>query len=339
LHDLAVARARSQRLLDNRVRDAANAVRHVVGVQAQEPVAGALSIRVRTDGLTHSDVSRALTEERSVVRLWAMRGTIHIVAAEDAAWLVDLLAPVALTASHRRLGQLGVPEDDRPRAVALIRSTLAKHGPLTRAELMGPLARAGITTSGQAAAHLPQIAALEGHVCFGPPRGGKPSFVLRDDWLGRDLPRLPREEAVAELARRYLRAFGPAQPEDLAAWSGLPLRDARAGWPESIPPPVTGDAPDPPVVRLLPAFDTYLLGYRSREFAVPPEHARKVWPGGGIVRPTVVVNGRGAATWSRNGTKIELEPFGEGHIAAAEEIADVQRFLAARPARARSSRE
>jgi hypothetical protein len=102
---------------------------------------------------------------------------------------------------------------------------------------------------------------------------------------------------------------------------------------------MTGNAPGPPVVRLLPAFDTYLLGYRSREFAVPPEHARRVWPGGGIVRPTVIVNGRGVATWKRNGTKIELEPFGEGHIAAAEEVADVQRFLSARPARARSSRE
>ena len=314
-------------------------VHRVVGVQAQEPVAGALSIRVRGTGLTRADVERALVEEHSVVRLWAMRGTIHIVAAEEAAWLVDLFAPLALPASHRRLGQLGVPESDRPRAVALIRSSLAEHGALTRAELMEPIARGGITTDGQAAAHLPMLAALEGHVCFGPPRAGKPTFVLRDDWLGRDLPRMPRERAVAEVARRYLDAFGPAAPEDFAAWSGLSLRESRAGWPSDPPRPGSSSAPDPPITRLLPAFDTYLLGYRSRDFCVAPAHARKVWPGGGIVRPTVIENGRAVATWRRSGATIEIEQFGEEAIAAGDEIADVQRFLGARPVRARSSRE
>lgn len=337
--DLALARARSQGLLDEGLTDAAAVVRRVVGVQAQESVAGALSIRVRSTGLTRADVARALVEERSVVRLWAMRGTIHLVPAEDAAWLVELFAPLALTGTHRRLGQLGVPEADWPRAVALMRSTLADQGPLTRAELMEHLARAAITTDGQAAAHLPMLAALEGHVCFGPPRGGKPSFVLRDDWLGADLPRMPRERAVAELARRYLRAFGPGAPEDFAAWSGLPLRDARAGWPESPPALAAREAPGPRVTRLLPAFDTYLLGYRSRDFAVPPEHSRKVWPGGGIVRPTVVENGTAVATWKRSETRIEIEPFGERDIAADHEIADVGRFLGPRPVRTRSSRE
>jgi hypothetical protein len=222
----------------------------------------------------------------------------------------------------------------------LIRDALAEHGPLTRAELAEPLARAGITTAGQAAAHLPALAALQGHVCFGPTRGGKPTYVLRDDWLGRDLPRLSRERALSELARRYARGYGPADPEDFAAWSGLPLRDARAGWAavgQAGAEHLEALAPDPPDVRLLPAFDTYLLGYRSRDFAVPPAHARRVWPGGGIVRPTVVANGRGVGTWRRSGTKIEIEPFGRGPVDAREEIADAQRFLGARPARARSS--
>jgi hypothetical protein len=339
--DLAVTRARSQRLLDNRLSGVAEAVRELVGVQAQEPVAAALSIRVRTNGLTHADVEYALVEERRVVRLWAMRGTIHVVAAEDAAWLVDLLAPPALRTSQRRLDRLGVAPDDQPRAVARIRAALAEHGPLTRADLMEQLAPAGIATDGQAAAHLPQLAALEGHVCFGPARGGKPTFVLRDDWLGRDLPRLSRERALAELAHRYARAFGPTQPEDFAAWAGLSLRDARAGWAEGAQSRDRGAAPAPvpPLTRLLPAFDTYLLGYRSRDFAVPAEHARKVWPGGGIVRPTVVENGRAVGTWRRRGAKVELEPFPGHELAAADEIADVERFLSARPARARSSRE
>jgi hypothetical protein len=244
---------------------------------------------------------------------------------------VDLLGPLGLTGSHRRLTQLGVPEADRPRAADAIRAALREHGPLTRVELMEHVARAGIETAGQAGAHLPMLAALQGHVCFGPPaRGGKPTYVLRDDWLGSGLPQLSREQGLAELARRYVRAFGPAAPEDFASWSGLPLRDARAGWaavgeterPEEPP-------PDPPVVRLLPAFDTYLLGHRTRDAIVPAEHARRVWPGGGIVRPTIVANGHAVGTWRRAGAKIELEPFAEPRdVAAGEEVADVQRFLA-----------
>lgn len=337
MSDLAVTRARAQRLLGQRLADPLSVVREVAGVQAQEPVAAMLSIRARSTGLTRADVEGALVEERSIVRLWAMRTTIHLVPSEDAAWLVDLLGPLGLTGVHRRLGQLGVPEGDRARAVSLIRELLAERGPLTRAELMEPLARAGITTDGQAAAHLPALAALHGHVCFGPPRGGKPTYALRDDWLGSDLPRMPRERAVAELVRRYTRAFGPAEPEDFASWSGLPLRDARAGW-EAVGKVTPAREPSPPVLRLLPAFDTYLLGYRSREFCVPPELARRVWPGGGIVRPTVMENGRAVGTWRRAGSKVEIDPFDDAPLDVDAEVADVQRFLAARPRRARSSR-
>jgi hypothetical protein len=329
--DIRLARARSQYLLGERLTDAAAAVRAVAGVQAQEPVAAALSIRVRTDGLARADVDRALVEERSIARLWAMRGTIHLVPSEDAAWLVSLLGPLLMRSVVRRLGQLGVPEGVHAKAIELIRRTLAERGPLTRVELMEPLARAGVTTDGQAAAHLPALAALD---------GGKPTYVLRDDWLGGGLPQLSRERALEELARRYARAFGPAEPEDFASWSGLPLRDARAGWAAVG----SGDAaaanagaaaaadrsPAAPVTRLLPAFDTYLLGYRSRSFCVPEARARAVWPGGGIVRPTVVVDGRGVGTWRRAGTRVEVEPFGDEVLDTAEEVADVRRFLGGR---------
>jgi hypothetical protein len=311
------ARMRSQRL-DGRLRDAASLVRHLGGVQAQEPRAAALSIRARTQGLTVSDVDRALVEERSIVRIWAMRGTIHLVAAEDVGWLHDLLAPRRAASQHAALDKLGVAPEERPRAVRAI-----VHAPLTRAELNEHLQRAGISTEGQRAAHLPALAALEGHVCFGPRRGPKDTYVLLDDWIG---PRatLPRERALAELARRYIGAYAPAEPEDFAAWSGLPLRDARAAWTEvgAVRVPV----PDPPLVRLLPAFDTYLLGYRDRSLAVPEEHARQVWPGGGIIRSTVVANGRAVGTWRLARGAVTVEPFA-GEIDAAAEVADVVRFL------------
>jgi hypothetical protein len=339
--ELRAARMRAQRL-DGRASDAAQLVRDVGGVQAQEPNAAALSIRARSEGLTAADVERAIDEDRSIVRTWAMRGTIHFVASEDAGWLHDLLAPLAMPGEQRALDVLEVPPAHRPKAVETIVAALGAHGPLTRAELNEHLERAGIDTSGQRAAHLPRLAALETHICFGPRRGRKDTYALRDDWLGPQ-PTLPRERALAGLARRYLGAYGPAEPRDFAAWSGLPLRDARAAW-EEVRPQAVGDGlwalardaeppPDPPLVRMLPAFDTYLLGYRDRSLAVPAEHASEVWPGGGIIRPAVVANGRAVARWrlKRSGKRvgIDIEPFGEAPDVTAE-IADVRRFLATR---------
>lgn len=316
--------------MGSRASDAASLVREIVGVQAQEPLAGAWSIGVRCSGVDAADVARALFEERSIVRIWAMRGTLHYVAAEDAAWLTELLAPVALPGVERRLTQLGVPEKDRPRAIEAICAALGEHGPLTRVELMGHVAAVGVETAGQAGAHLPGLAALHGLVCFGEPRGGKPTYALRADWLAQRPLRLheSRSDALLELASRYLRAYGPAEPEDFAAWSGLPLRDARAAWPAEAD-ESDANEPDPPDVRLLPAFDTYLLGYRSRDFIVPPEHARRVAPGGGIIRPVVVANGRAVGTWRRRGSEPEVEPFPGARIPErplGDAIAAFQRF-------------
>lgn len=313
------ARMRSQRL-DGRAGDAAELVRHIVGIQAQEPRAAALSIRARTEGLVAEDVRRALEDDRSIVRTWAMRGTIHLVAAEDLRWLHELLAPLALPGEHRALDRLGVPERDRPRAVATIVDALG-DGPLTRAELCERLERAGIATDGQKAAHLPRLAALEGHVCFGPMRDGKDTYALVGDWVAPAAK--PPRDPLRELAARYAAAYGPAGPRDMAAWSGLPLRSIGPVF-ETVT--AAAEPPDPPVVRMLPAFDTYLLGYRTRDLAVPAEHTRKVWPGGGIVRPAIVRNGLVVGTWRRAGTRIDVEPFGD-EVDVADEIADVWRFL------------
>ena len=140
-------------------------------------------------------------------------------------------------------------------------------------------------------------------------RGREPTYALTDDWLAPAGPLPDRETALAELARRHARAHPPAGPEDLAAWSGLPMRDARAAF-AAIAPELEevevlgrrawiprGLEPAPPEVRLLPAFDGILLGHRDRALTVRPEHARAVLPGGGILRPTVLAGGLVEGTW------------------------------------------
>lgn len=326
-------RLRAQRLMsqpDDAALGVADIVRDVAGIQAQEMPAAALSIRVRGVGLAAADVEHALVDERSIVWTWAQRGTLHLLPAEDAGWLLSLLGPAFNRPSRRRL-ELGLDEETGARGIRAIRDLLARHGPLTRIELAAQLSPQGIPTAGQALPHLLHRAALEGVVCRGPNRGAQFTYVLLDDWIDRGRP-IAREAALGELAYRYLAAYGPARPEDLAVWSGLPLRDARAGWErisgELLEVEIDGRAAwilkeragwldesslSPPVVRLLPRFDTYLLGYRTRDLGIAPEHAKRILPGGGLIHPVVIADGRAVGTWrnvrTRDSLEVVVEPF------------------------------
>jgi hypothetical protein len=348
------ARMRAQLLTGRRPRSVAEVVRAVGGLQAQDTPASRLALRPRSAGVDEAAVRHACNDRRSVVRTWAMRGTLHMVAAEDAAWLVALLGPTFAAADRRRRLQLGLDDDLCERALAALPAVLA-GGPLARAELVGALAAKGvpIDPDGQAPAHLVAYAALRGLVCRGPDlRGDQASYVLLEDWVGADRMRPPRDpdDALAELARRYLGGHGPAAPEDLAAWSGLPAGRARRAFelvagelrPVELASPLWAPAgapavrrPAAPVVRLLGRFDEYLLGWRGRDLILDPGYARRIQAGGGWIRPAVVVDGRVAGTWRarRAGGRLEVtvEPFGRlpsGSRPELEaEVADLGRFL------------
>jgi hypothetical protein len=287
-----------------------------------------------------------------VVRTWAQRGTLHALAAEDVGWMVALLGPSNERAGARRRAELVLDTATCDRALAAVTGVLAEaESPPTRAELIAAAnARgAGVEASGQAPAHLLALAAARGLVVRGPERGTEPTYVLLDRWVA---DRSPPADADAELARRHVLAFGPSTAADLASWSGVPLATAQrglaairlelepvsiAGAPGWLP---AGTAPveagRPPVVRLLGAFDTWLLGYRDRTLALEPDHARAVQAGGGWLHPTVVVDGRIVGTWRlpSGAATLTLTPFGRLdpvlRTDLEAEAVDVGRFLGAR---------
>jgi Winged helix DNA-binding domain len=323
VRELRARRAAAQLLSGPRPAKAVDVVHRLLAVQAQDLHAARLAIRARSTGLTAADVDREL-EERSLVVGWLLRGTLHLVCADDYRWLLALTAPTRLAANRRRLRQEGVSPAEAEQAVAIVESALADEGPLTRPELAERLAVRGIRTEGQAT--LLMLAALRGAVVLGPPREGRQAFVRAEDWLGPEHA-VDREAALAELARRYLTGHRPALRKDLARWAGLPLRDVRLG-----PAAATDrlEAPADPPPRLLPAFDPYLLGWKDRTFAVPAEHARSVHPGGGVLRPVATVGGLAVGTWRRRRSDVELDMFAavrpEDKAALEAEAADVARF-------------
>ena len=277
--DRPLARARSaSQLLHRRERlDPAALVRRLLAVQAQDGRAAALALRARSEGLT----AAAIEGDDELVVAWLNRGTLHLVHRDDHPWLLALTAPTRFANNRRRLGQEGVSPQDADRAVAIVRAAVAEAGPLTRSELAACMAAQGIRTEGQATPHLLMLAALRGVVVMDARR----RYALADP-----VPEVDRDRALAELARRYLAAHAPASDRDLAAWAGLPLRDARAGLRalDAPPPEPTAEAVPP---RLLPAFDPYLLGWKDRTFAVPERLARRVHPGGGMIRAVELVDG------------------------------------------------
>jgi hypothetical protein len=350
-------RLRSQGLTGARAARADAVAARVVGVQAQDLAFARLAFRPRSTGLTAADIDAALGA-RALVWTWVMRGTLHLVAAQDAGWLLGLLGPIFAAKGRPRRLALGLDDARCERALEILRDVLAAEGPQTRAALA---ARLPIDPDGQAPAHLLAFAALRGVVCRGPLTAGRdPTYVLLEDWLGGAPAPLEEEHALAQLARRYLAGHGPATAHDLAAWSGIGLRRARrgleriaaelceagdGGWmltcaeAEATAGPevalrdanAEADVTARPQVALLGHFDPYLVGYASRDLVLDPRFAKRIQAGGGFVAPAILVDGRVVGTWRRDW----LEPFApladDVRAALEREQADVERFLAAAP--------
>jgi winged helix DNA-binding protein len=319
-----------------------DATQRLLAIQAQDMRGAKLAVRARTSGLTAADFEHELTQRRSLVIGWLNRGTLHLVRAEDYWWLHALTTPPLFTASARRLGQEGVPPPDAERGVEMIARSLASDGPLTRGQLGERIAAAGVRTKGQALVHILFLACLRGIAVRGPMAGHEQCYVLTRDWLGPPPAALDRDQALAELARRYLAGHGPASDRDLAQWAGLPLRDARAGL-SAIAASLTerddgladlagrGAAHGLPPPRLLGPYEPLLLGWSSRDLFLHP--SAPVVAVNGLFRPFALVGGQAVATWSLAGGKPALEPFRVLAPAVAEaltaEAADVERYLAA----------
>ena len=331
-------RLSAQLLRGQRKRDPVSVVSHLLAVQGQDPRGARLAIRARSKGLSAADVDRALSEERSLLITWLNRGTLHLIASEDYPWLHALTAPRMRTPNLTRLGQLGVDPDTTERAVKTVARALEREGPLHRLELRDRLRQAGLQTD-QALVHILIQVCIRGIAVRGPMKGGQHAYVRVEDWLGKT-PKIEREAALAELARRFLIGHGPADAHDLARWSGLSLGDARAGLTAIASRldhrqdgllDIAGRAPAarPRGPLMLGAFDPVLHGWRSRAELLGG-HAPQITVGGMFV-PFVLARDRARAVWKILAGKVqvrELEPLSQDERTALDrESQDVLRYL------------
>jgi hypothetical protein len=308
--NLIAERLRNQRLRGARCHTPEEVVSWLGAVQAQEYPDARWALALRMEHATAAAIERAFAEGR-ILRTHVLRPTWHFVVPGDIRWMLALTGPCVsrrMAPYHRRLElDAGVFGRSQRAMVRALRGGV--H--LTRQELKTVLQRAGIRVdSGQHLAHLVMQAELDAVVCSGPPRGRQFTYALFDERVPASR-HVSRDDALAELGRRYFTSHGPAQLRDFAWWSGLSVADARAGL-ATIERDLARETIDGKTywfastrgvhrsgrgARLLPLYDEYLIAYKDRSAAL--DRSLWTWGSGDPFSAAVLIDGEVVGTWRR----------------------------------------
>jgi hypothetical protein len=341
------------------------------GAQAQLLSAAQISLWSRVHGLEITHIEEAL-RARTLVKASCMRRTLFLVPGEHLAVFVRGTAGRAEKEIRWARGK-GVPDRAIDAAIDAALSVLDK--PLTRPEIAERVSQTlGVQTQtfqgggwgnrrklaavpvgelNYPVVELLHLVAARGVICYGPYQGSEPTFVRADAWIPH-WQDVPREEAEGMLLRWYLRAFAPATAADFSMWSGITLTEARKiwertqadlasvnvqGWTAEVLRKdlheLTGAEFEHPRIKLLPYFDSFLIGHREREHLAAMEHRRQIYRPQGWIAPVVLANGRVVAVWehAREGNRLHLRVSKFGSISRPvaagirEEARDLARFL------------
>ena len=311
-------------------------VAHLGAVQSQDFPSACWAVGQRTKRLVEADVLRAF-ESGAIVRTHVLRPTWHFVAPADLRWMAALTGPrvKSMAASYHRRQGIDGRVLARSRDVMVRALEGGRH--LTRAEIAAAFGRARLPAEPLPVSFLVMDAELDAIVCSGPRRGKQFTYALVEERVAPARP-IDRDEAVAELVRRYFASHGPATTRDFAWWSGLTQRDARAGLEvhrdvfeavetDGLTYWLSGEDAAPrraatPVAHLLPNYDEHLGSYRDRAMTAGPPSAA----GPRVSLPhALVIDGRGAGGWrriaSKGGSRLDIVPSRRLSRAEADAVA------------------
>jgi hypothetical protein len=249
-----------------------------------------------------------------------MRPTWHFVTPDDIHWMLELTAPRVRAAIAHMDRQLALDKDVLKNSNAVLRKALQEGKQLTRTELGSILQKAGISVDGLRLGHLTAHAEIDGVICSGARRGKQHTYALLEE-RAPQAKTLERDDALAELTKRYFRSHGPATLQDFVWWSGLTINDSRKGidfvksqlaW-ETIDQqtywfvPSTPKKKSHPTVHLLQNYDEYTVAYTDRTSIFDLTHADKLDSRGNIIfQYAIVIDGLVVGTWKRTLKKNEV---------------------------------
>ena len=301
MNGLVAARLDNQRLASAPFKEAVDVVRWFGAVQAQDFNAAkwALALRMRkaTDGVIEEAFNKG-----EILRTHVMRPTWHFVAPEDIRWLLQLTAPRVNLRAGPNYRKFELDAEVLKRSNKIFTKVLQGGKLLTRATLKSALNAAGIDANdGVRLAHILLRAELDGVICSGPRLGKQFTYALLEERAAA-AKTIKRDEALAELTRRYFRSHAPATLQDFVWWSGLTVEDAKRGMAEvGTPDSARTKQLSANSTHLLPAFDEYFVAYKDRQIA---GGSLSPWD---VLGPTFIIDGVAAGTWKRtNSNNVEL---------------------------------
>ena len=322
---IAIQRLYNQYLEGAKLQTPQEVVAWFGAVQGQEYALAKWALGLRLENATDALVEQAFNEG-AFLRTHVMRPTWHFVTPGDIRWLLELTAPRVHKVNAGPYRSLELDESVLTHSVDVIVRALEGGRYQTRAELGALLAQAGIDISdGRRLGYIMHYAELEQLICSGPRRGKQHTYALLDE-RAPQARRLARDEALAELTRRFFTSHGPATPHDFSWWSGLTVADAKAGlamlgdqvtqeevdgqtyWfaasmPAAAPPSQTG--------RLLPVYDEYTIAYKNHSASYDWKYAEML--AGRLFTSPFAVNediiGMWRRTFAKKSVVVEYAPF------------------------------
>jgi Winged helix DNA-binding domain len=324
--EISNARLQSQKIEATEFNTAREIVSWMGAMQAQDYSMAKWAIGTRLSDPSDQRIESSI-DKGEIIRIHVLRPTWHFISAEDVYWMLQLSIPKLRSATKSRHKQLGLTESVISKTEGILEKALSNGLNLTRDELADKFHKSGIQTDGNRLSHILFRAELDGIVCSGPTRNNKPSYSLLYERIPRKKD-LSRDEALAELAKRYFTSRCPATLEDFIWWSNLSVTDARKAidfvksdfFPETtdrgkywLPYSFSGKKPHNTSVHLLPAFDEFLISYKNRSCSLSLINNKKTVSDNGIFHPFIVVNGQVTGLWKRtikkNKVIIETELF------------------------------
>jgi Winged helix DNA-binding domain len=338
--DIARLRLHNQHIAGATSEKPGDVVAWLGAVQAQDYLGALWAVGLRMRSAVEADVEQALAD-RTIIRTWPMRGTLHFVAAADVRWMLELLTPrVVANNAQRLLREFGLDESAFARSKDLVARALQGGKRLTRNAVYEVLEAGDVSTASQRGLHILGRLAQDGVICFGAREGKQQTFALLDEWAPK-ARRMARDEALAEIAKRYFTSHGPATLQDFAWWSGLTAADAAAalemakrslaqetinGQTYWLAPSTSAAKDSSSTAYLLPAYDEYTVAYKDRSAVLDMEYAKLPNYGHGIFNPTIVVGGQVVGTWKRalkkDSLAISPSPFAKLNRAETRAVAE-----------------
>ena len=321
------ARLLNQQIAAHKFESPGELVKWLGAVQAQDYLGALWAVGLRLNNAAESDIEKAISN-KTILRSWPMRGTLHFIAPEDARWMLQLLTPRIISRAASIYRNSGLDKKIFAKSSKVIVKALQGGKQLERKEIYRTLEEAKISTSENRGLHILGVLAQQGLICFGPRKGKQQSFVLLDEWMP-ETKSLKGDEAIATLAQTYFTSHGPATVQDFVWWSGLTVTDAKRGldiikknftevkvndnsywmWDDALL-----SVEKPRATYLLPCFDQYLVGYKDRSAAVEAKFTQQIFgASNGIFASVLLINGKVGGTWKRSFYKneviIEIKPF------------------------------